>query len=113
MIKNKEGEKAFLYPEFQYLSEKHPDLYEHFTAIAKYPREKCKYLDVKTKLFIPMVILAHRGETEMVCAHIKRAFSMGITEGEILEIFLAALLPGGAPTLLIGMKALLKAKKDG
>jgi alkylhydroperoxidase/carboxymuconolactone decarboxylase family protein YurZ len=79
---------------------------------AKYPIEKGKSLDLKTNLFIPMVILAHRGMRHAVYTHIKRASSLGVTEDEILEVFLVALLPGGAPTLLVGLRALMEAKKD-
>jgi alkylhydroperoxidase/carboxymuconolactone decarboxylase family protein YurZ len=112
MNKNEQQKTGFMYPEFQYLSEKHPELYKHFIAIAKYPIEQGRYLDVKTKLFIPMVILAHRGQSHEVYTHIKRALSLGVTEEEIVEIFLVALLPGGAPTLLVGLKALMEAQKD-
>jgi alkylhydroperoxidase/carboxymuconolactone decarboxylase family protein YurZ len=112
-MKSKTQKKSdFLYPEFQYLSEKHPELYQHFLAVARYPIEKGKKLDLKTKLLIPMVILAHRGLKRAVYAHMKRALSMGVTEDEILEAFLVALLPGGAPTLHMGLSVLMETQKE-
>jgi alkylhydroperoxidase/carboxymuconolactone decarboxylase family protein YurZ len=101
-----------MYPEFQYLSEKHPELYQHFMALAKYPLEKGKCLDLKTKLFIPMVILAFRGQSHGVYTHIKRALGLGVTEEEIVEAFLVSILPGGAPTMVVGLRALLEVKKE-
>jgi len=112
-MKSKADKKSdFLYPEFQYLYEKHPELYQHFLAVAKYPIEKGKKLDLRTKLLIPMVILAHRGLKRAVYAHMKRALSLGVTEDEILEAFLVALLPGGAPTLHMGLSVLIETQKE-
>jgi len=107
-----EKRRDFLYPEFQYLCEKHPELYQHFMAVAKYPIEKGIELDLRTKLLIPMVILAHRGLKHAVYAHMKRALSLGVTENEILEAFLVALLPGGAPTLHMGLSVLMETQKE-
>ncbi len=113
MEKRQEKKEGFMYPEFQYLAEKHPELYEHFISIGRYPMEKGKCLDLKTKLLIPMVILAHRGQIQGVATHIRRALGLGITEDEILEAFLVALLPGGAPTMVNGLRALMEAQKEG
>jgi alkylhydroperoxidase/carboxymuconolactone decarboxylase family protein YurZ len=112
MENRQEKKEGFMYPEFQYLAEKHPELYEHFISIGRYPIEKGKCLDLKTKLLIPMVILAHRGQIQGVATHIRRALGLGMTEEEILEAFLVALLPGGAPTMVNGLRALLEAKKE-
>jgi alkylhydroperoxidase/carboxymuconolactone decarboxylase family protein YurZ len=112
-METKEPKKTeIMYPEFQYLSEKHPDLFQHFMALAKYPLEKGKCLDLKTKLLIPMVILAHRGQSHGVYTHIKRALGLGMTEEEIVEAFLMSLMPGGAPTMVVGLRALLEVKKE-
>ena len=112
MENRQEKKEGFMYPEFQYLAEKHPELYEHFISIGRYPIEKGKCLDLKTKLLIPMVILAHRGQIQGVATHIRRALGLGMTEDEILEAFLVALLPGGAPTMVNGLRALMEAKKE-
>ena len=112
MESRQEKKEGFMYPEFQYLAEKHPELYEHFISIGRYPIEKGKCLDLKAKLLIPMVILAHRGLVKEVATHIRRAFGRGMTEDEILEAFLVALLPGGAPTMHYGLMALMEAKKE-
>lgn len=113
-MENSETKKeVFMYPEFQYLAEKHPDFYASFTSIGKYPMEKGKFLDLKTKLLIPMIILAHRGSAVGVATHIRRAFNLGVlTEEEILEAFLVSLLPGGAPTMMTGLRALIDVQKE-
>jgi len=104
--------KQISYPEFDYLSEKHPDYFKRFKALSKYPLEESMYLDYKTKLLIPMVILAYRENVQAVTTHIKRALTSGLTVNEILEAFLMSLLPGGAPTLLCGLSALMKAEEE-
>jgi len=104
--------KQISYPEFDYLAEKYPDFFKMFSTIAKYPLEESTYLEYKVKLLIPMVILAYRGNADAVTAHIKRAFNSGLTAQEILEAFLVALLPGGAPTMVCGVRALMRAEKE-
>jgi alkylhydroperoxidase/carboxymuconolactone decarboxylase family protein YurZ len=112
MEKPQGKKETFLYPEFEYLAEKHPEFYEHFRSIGRYSIEKGKFLDLKTKLLIPMVILAYRGLDKEVAAHVRRAFGLGMTEDEILEAFLVAMAPGGAPTMHYGIRALMEAKKE-
>lgn len=114
MMENKEEKKEeFMYPEFQYLAQKHPELFSSFLAAGRYPFEKGNALDVKTKLLIPIIILAHRGQITGVAAHIKRAIAQGdLTENEIAEAFLVSLLPGGAPTMMTGLRALLTVQKE-
>lgn len=104
--------KKISYPEFDYLAERHPDFFERFSSIAKYPLEESTYLEYKVKLLIPMVILAYRENVRAVTTHIKRALASGLTVNEILEAFLMTLLPGGAPTLLCGLSALMKAEQE-
>jgi alkylhydroperoxidase/carboxymuconolactone decarboxylase family protein YurZ len=40
--------------------------------------------------------------------HIKRAFEHGATRAEVIGALEAAAIPGGAPTFLTGVRALLK-----
>jgi alkylhydroperoxidase/carboxymuconolactone decarboxylase family protein YurZ len=43
--------------------------------------------------------------------HVRRALELGATHQEIFDGFKAAMLPGGAPTLMAGITALLEAEK--
>ena len=104
--------EEFLYPEFEFLAKKDPEFYQRFISLARYPIEKGTFLDLKTKLVIPMIILAYRGEGYGVYKHIKRALELGMTVEQILEAFQVALLPGGASTLFYGLEALLKVEQE-
>ena len=59
-----------------------------------------------------MHILGHRGITDSVVAHIKRALNSGLTADEILEACLVSLMSGGAPTLVCGVSAIMQAEKE-
>ena len=52
-------------------------------------------------------LLAFRGESEeAIAGHLNRAMRLGATEAECAGAFEAAMIPGGAPTLLRGMRVL-------
>ena len=65
-------------------------------------------LDTKVKEFVALGILAYKGAAkEVLAAHIKRAMDNGATKEELVEVLETTTLPGGAPTLFNGLKALL------
>ena len=45
--------------------------------------------------------------------HVKRAMEHGATRAEILGALEAAAIPGGAPTFLHGVRALIKVEEGG
>ena len=58
-------------------------------------------------------ILCFRGAgIDAIVAHMRRAISLGSTRGEILEALEAAMVPGGAPTLSAGVRALIQIAAD-
>jgi alkylhydroperoxidase/carboxymuconolactone decarboxylase family protein YurZ len=61
----------------------------------------------KYRELVVSAILAFRGQpTESIANHLGRAMKLGASEKEVVEAFQAAMIAGGAPTLLNGMKAL-------
>ena len=72
-----------------------------------------KYLKESFRELIAICILAHRGDVDSVKSHCKRLLGAGVVqEGEIVEALETTLLPGGANTLLTGIKGLLRAKAE-
>ena len=71
-----------------------------------------KALPVKTRELIAVALLAFRGSEDAVYEHIKRALNHGATKQEIFEALETSLIPGGAPTFSMGIRALLRVQEE-
>lgn len=67
-------------------------------------------LPPKYRALVGLGILAFRGTEQDLVKHIRRAYALGATPAEIIGAFEAAAVPGGAPVLLHGLRALLRAQ---
>jgi alkylhydroperoxidase/carboxymuconolactone decarboxylase family protein YurZ len=64
-------------------------------------------LSARYRELVVLGILAFRGASEeSMAGHIKRALDLGASRAEILGTFECAVIPGGAPTMLNGLRAL-------
>ena len=70
-------------------------------------------LSIKYREMVMIGILAFRGRQEGVAAHMRRAVAHGATKRELLEALYAAQVPGGGPTLSVGIQAIMKLEHDG
>jgi alkylhydroperoxidase/carboxymuconolactone decarboxylase family protein YurZ len=70
-------------------------------------------LSIKYREMVIIGILAYRGREDGVFAHMRRAIDHGATKRELLEAIYSAGVPGGGPTLSIGVKAIMQLDKDG
>ena len=67
----------------------------------------------KRKIKLDEHLLAYRGVWEgALINHIKRALQHGATKAEILGALEAAAIPGGAPTFVAGVRALVKVLEE-
>jgi alkylhydroperoxidase/carboxymuconolactone decarboxylase family protein YurZ len=76
---------------------------------------KKRALDLRSKEFIAMGILASKGEYDALNTHIHRALEIGISESEILEVLETTMLYSGTEAMLRGCLELidtLKGKKE-
>ena len=62
--------------------------------------------------FIAIGILAYRGLEEAVYHHSKQALRLGATKQELLEAMETAMIPGGTPTLALGLRALSRIEEE-
>lgn len=70
-------------------------------------------LPPKYRELVVSAVLAMRGAPARgIAAHLARALSSGLTEAEAREGMIAASVPGGAPTLLTGLRALMLALEE-
>ena len=70
-------------------------------------------LAVKYRELVMIGILAFRGRQEAVVAHMRRAIAHGASKRELLEALYAAQIPGGGPTLSVGVQALIQLQTEG
>jgi alkylhydroperoxidase/carboxymuconolactone decarboxylase family protein YurZ len=68
-------------------------------------------LSIKHREMVIIGILAFRGREEGVVAHMRRAIEHGATKRELLEAVQAAAIPGGGPTLSMGVQAIMALEK--
>jgi AhpD family alkylhydroperoxidase len=71
-----------------------------------------KALPVKTKELVAIGILAYQSRENAVYEHMKRALRHGATKQELLEAVETTIIPGGAPTFDIGIRALMRIVED-
>jgi alkylhydroperoxidase/carboxymuconolactone decarboxylase family protein YurZ len=70
-------------------------------------------LSIKYREMVMIGILAFRSRQEAVVAHMRRAIEHGATKRELLEALYAAQVPGGGPTLCVGVLGLMQLEQEG
>lgn len=105
-------ERGNLQAHIAFMVEKDPDFIEAMNNLYTRSLSDETTLPIKTREFIAMAILAHRGLVDAVCEHGKRALRHGATKEELLAAIEATIIPGGAPTFAAGVRALMKIEED-
>lgn len=121
LLREMESKRGYIYPTHQYLAEQDPAFLAIWNQLAglalghdESPDQPSAALPVKYREMIVSVLLAYRGSsTEGITAHVKRAIAHGATMRELLEAFEASVVPGGAPTFLAGVRAIMAAEEGG
>ena len=103
--------RGYMFPEWEYVIEKDPEFFEAYNNLYQKCLTDGKALPAKTRELIAIGILAFRGQESAVLTHARRALKLGATREEILEAIETAFVPGGGPTLRVGLSALLKLGK--
>jgi alkylhydroperoxidase/carboxymuconolactone decarboxylase family protein YurZ len=113
LIRQTEAARGYLNPGHRYLAAEDPDFlreYNELVALALKHGEReadGEDLPAKYRELVACALLAFRGESEeAIAGHLRRAMRLGATEREAVGAFEAAMVPGGAPTLLRGMRVL-------
>lgn len=112
MTSARDGE---MYPEWEWAVDQDPNFlaaYAEFSNIARKPPFE-RALPIKYAELIYIVILSMRGFHWTLASHMRRAMSYGATKQEILEALEAAVTPGGAPVMHLGLRALMELEDEG
>jgi AhpD family alkylhydroperoxidase len=105
-------ERGYLQAAWTYLAEKDVDFMEAYDNLYNRGLKAGKALPVKTRELIAIAVLAFRGNEHGVHEHIKRALNHGASKQEILEAIETSIIPGGAPTLGAGLRALMRIEEE-
>jgi AhpD family alkylhydroperoxidase len=105
-------ERGYVLPEWAYIAEKDVDFMEGYNNLYEKGLTDGKALPAKTRELIAIALLAYRGLNNAVYEHSKRALRLGATKQELLEAIETSMVPGGAPTLSVGLQALVRIEED-
>jgi alkylhydroperoxidase/carboxymuconolactone decarboxylase family protein YurZ len=112
LIEEIERERGRLPAHWAYLAEKDIDYMEAYNTLYTKGLTDGKVLPAKTRELIAIALLAFRGLENAVYEHCKRALRLGATKQELLEAMETSIIPGGAPTLSTGLRALMRIEED-
>jgi alkylhydroperoxidase/carboxymuconolactone decarboxylase family protein YurZ len=118
LIRQTEAARGYLNPGHRYLAVEDPEFLRRYNELVglalKHGDSEAdtEGLPAKYRELVACVLLAFRGEAEdAIAGHLRRAMRLGATEKEAIGAFQAGFVPGGAPTLLTGMRVLAGIRK--
>ena len=102
-------DRGYIYPEWELVANEDPAFMESYNQFYRDALARDGGLPIKYRELVALGILAYRGVWEgALINHIKRAIQHGATKAEVIGALEAAAIPGGAPTFVTGIRALLK-----
>ncbi len=104
--------RGYIYPAWEYLARQNPEFAELYQQVYEHCFGEGESLPAKYRELGPIALLAYKGHVDAVAEHMKRAISLGMTRGELLDAVITLLTPGGAPTLHAGLTALIKLEDE-
>lgn len=99
-------------PWWPYLGDKDIEFLEAYNNLYQKCLMDGKVLPIKIRELIAIGIIAFKGYENGVYEHIKRALKHGATKQEVLEAIETTIIPGGAHTFAIGMRALIRVDEE-
>jgi alkylhydroperoxidase/carboxymuconolactone decarboxylase family protein YurZ len=113
LIRQTEAARGYLNPGHRYMAAEDPEFLREYNELAaralKHGEREADVEDLPARYreLVVSALLAFRGESEeSIAGHLRRAMRLGATEREAIGAFEAAMIPGGAPTMLRGMRVL-------
>jgi alkylhydroperoxidase/carboxymuconolactone decarboxylase family protein YurZ len=112
LIKSMRKKRGYPIPPWEYVAEKDVNFMEAYDKLYTLALMRGKVLPVKTKELIVISLFAFRGNEGGAYNHMKRALKHGATKQEILEALKTSIIPGGAPTFTVGLRALMRIEQE-
>jgi alkylhydroperoxidase/carboxymuconolactone decarboxylase family protein YurZ len=108
-----ESTGGYGYQWMDWLAQEDPEYIKAREPFSSYSAGEGRALSIKYREMVMIGILAFRSRQEAVTAHMRRAIAHGATKRELLEALYAAQVPGGGPTLSVGVMSLMQLEKEG
>lgn len=108
LLAEMEKERGYVSLAKNYAAAIDPDFMEAYNRLYNLGLQAGKALPIKTKELVAIGILAYRTRENAVYEHMKRALRHGATKQELFEAVETTIIPGGAPTFDIGIRALMR-----
>jgi alkylhydroperoxidase/carboxymuconolactone decarboxylase family protein YurZ len=106
-------DRGYIYPEWELVAREDPDFMASYNQYYRDALARDSGLSIKYREMVALGVLCYRGASEdALINHIKRAMEHGATRAEVLGALEAAAIPGGAPTFLTGVRALVSMDKE-
>jgi alkylhydroperoxidase/carboxymuconolactone decarboxylase family protein YurZ len=106
-------DRGYIYPEWELVAREDPDFMASYNQYYRDALSRDTGLSIKYREMVALGILCYRGASQdALINHIKRAMEHGATRAEVLGALEAAAIPGGAPTFLTGVRALVTMDKE-
>lgn len=112
LIRKMQKARGYMLGPWLYLAEKDVGFMEAYNNLYERGLTDGKALPAKIREFIAIGILAYRGLEDAVYEHGKRALRLGASKRELLEAIETAMIPGGGPTLALGLRALARIEEE-
>jgi len=108
----REQGNAYGYAWKDWLANEDPAYINVNQPFSEYSAGEGQQLSIKHREMVMIGILAFRSRQEAVAAHMRRAIAHGASKRELLEALYAAQIPGGGPTLSVGVRALMQLEQE-
>lgn len=99
---------ARTHPEFEWAAREDTDFMERYVEFSSWmwdpPVERS--ISDRDRSIVWVVLLAYRGFSMTLSKQMRKAMAAGMSKRELIELLEVAVLPGGAPTLEVGLHAL-------
>jgi alkylhydroperoxidase/carboxymuconolactone decarboxylase family protein YurZ len=112
LIQKMQKARGYMLGPWLYLTEKDAGFMEAYNNLYERGLTEGKALPAKFREFIAIGILAYRGLDDAVYQHCKRALRLGASKRELLEALESAMIPGGTPTMALGLQALARIEEE-
>jgi alkylhydroperoxidase/carboxymuconolactone decarboxylase family protein YurZ len=94
------------------LIERHPEIYEAYSAYGKAVHEKGGPLDEKTRWLIKVAVSSSHGHAKAQLTHMIKAMDAGCSAGEVEHAILLLGPTAGFPTMMEAMERFREFLKD-
>jgi alkylhydroperoxidase/carboxymuconolactone decarboxylase family protein YurZ len=114
LVDDATAKRGYKSPWHDYMLKADPEYLAAFEGLADHALFSSKHLGLKIKEMIVLASVTSQRDEYGIREHVRRAFRLGVSEAEVLEIIQTTAVHTGALTLVHGVNALLQViEEDG